>query len=97
MSMKNYWKLNITDDATLLEEIKTTNRVVQFSFESSNSWVIEHNYNTSDILVQCFDSTGVLIYYNSLEITNNTITINFTDDISGYCNILFNNADITTL
>lgn len=73
----------------------TVNDVKQFTFaHGSNQWYIEHNYNTSNVVVQIFDNNYELIMPNDIIITVNDITITFDQPVDGFVNVLFVSADI---
>jgi hypothetical protein len=95
--MNDFWKIQKNDSSEILTEIKTVNKVVQFLFANSSEWIIHHNYNCSNIVVQCFDDSGLLFLYDDIEIYSDTIIIKLSDEKSGFANVLFVGANIDAI
>jgi len=58
---------------------------VQKSFTNQSTWVVDHNLNTENAIVQVYDNDYYQIIPQTLRITdNNTITITFESSRSGY-------------
>lgn len=60
----------------------------QQSFVSQTTVSLTHNMNSSSLLVQCFNSSNVLIIPDSTTLTTvNTATVTFLASQSGFCNV----------
>jgi len=64
----------------------TVNANYAQSFSAATSVTLTHNLNTSNILVQCYDSTNTAIEFNSFSIAGvNAATVTFAAPQSGRC------------
>jgi hypothetical protein len=83
------------DNSFYGEKQSTTNNVRQYLFsENSNEWIIDHGFDTQNVIVQTYDSMNIMIIPEHIEVDNNSIKISFSSGISGFVNILF--IDSTT-
>ena len=58
---------------------------VQKSFTNQSTWVVDHNLNTFNAIVQVYDNDNYQIIPQTLRISdNNTVTITFESPRSGY-------------
>ena len=58
---------------------------VQKSFTNQSTWIVDHNLNTVNAIVQVYDTDSYQIIPQTLRITdNNTVTITFESSRSGY-------------
>jgi hypothetical protein len=58
---------------------------IQRTFTNSSTWVVNHNLNTPNAIVQAFDNNGYQIIPETLRHTdNNTVTITLSSAQSGY-------------
>jgi len=58
---------------------------VQKSFTNQSTWVVDHNLNTINAIVQVYDNDNYQIIPQTLRITdNNTVTVTFESARSGY-------------
>lgn len=56
----------------------------------STQWVVTHNFNSENVIVQCFDENKAVIFPETIQINDgNTITITFNIVQSGTARILF--------
>lgn len=55
----------------------------------ATTWTITHNKNNKRLVAQVYDNTDSLIYPNSINITENTVVIEFTTPATGTANIMF--------
>jgi hypothetical protein len=88
-------KFNKNDLLYSADAILVSNDIIQYSFSSpSLEWVINHNYNTKNVIVQTFDSNNEQIMPSSISINENTINITFSNQVSGFANIMFINVKL---
>jgi len=58
------------------------------SFTTQTSVVLTHNLNTTNVLVQCFDGSSVMIIPNTTTVTDaNNVTVTFSIAQTGNCNV----------
>lgn len=68
----------------------TINTYTHDQTTSSTSWSISHNLNSNYVIVQVYDDNHKLIIADSIALINaNTITINFSNSITGRAVVLF--------
>jgi len=73
-------------DGSRLENITVSqNATIQRSFTNASTWVVNHNLDTPNAIAQVYDVNGYQIIPSTLRHTdNNTITITFATQESGY-------------
>ena len=73
-------------DGSRLENITVAQAAtIQRSFTNQSTWVINHNFDTTNAIAQVFDAQGYQVIPQTLRHTNNnTITITFGTPESGY-------------
>ena len=58
------------------------------SFTSQTSVALAHNFNTNNVLTQCYDGSNVQVIPNTTTNTSvNTVTVTFSIAQTGYCNV----------
>jgi predicted glutamine amidotransferase len=78
----------ITLDNVLAKSNTFTIKIFEF-YDESQEWVVVHNQNTSDFIVQIYDDKNNIIY-TTIEITdNNKFLIKFTTPVKGKAKVLF--------
>lgn len=73
-------------DGSLLTNITVDQTAtVKRSFSSQSTWVVNHNLDTENAIVQSYDNDNYQIIPQSVRITDvNTVTVEFEDPRSGY-------------
>jgi hypothetical protein len=72
------------------------NTYVHLQTEASLSWTIEHNMNSTSVIVQAFDENNRVIIPDEIESTdNNTVTATFTGVFAGRAVVILGNFDGT--
>lgn len=67
------------------------------TFTSVTSVVLAHSLNTTAVIVQCFDNSGVNVEWNTLTLTDaNNVTVTFTNAQTGKCVLTGNLASSST-
>lgn len=56
---------------------------------ASTTWTITHNRNNLNVVPTVYDSTGSMIFPNSISVTENTTSMDFTTAQSGRAILLF--------
>lgn len=57
---------------------------------ASSEWIVAHNFDSENVIVQCFDETKSVIIPDSIQIIDsNTIKILFNSAISGVVRVMF--------
>src|SRR5689334_74105 len=67
------------------------------TFTTQTSVTLTHNLNTTAVITQCFDNSGVNIEWDTLTLTDaNNVTVTFTNAQTGKCVVTGNLASGTT-
>lgn len=64
--------------------------ILQYTFSASLEWVIQHNYNTTKVLVTLFDKYGTQIFAKTSIVDTNTVKVLLTEALEGTANIVVN-------
>lgn len=73
-------------DGSRLENITVDQAAtIKRSFTNSSTWVVNHNLNTENAIVQVYDNNNFQVIPSSLRITDSdTVTVTFDNPLSGY-------------
>lgn len=66
---------------------------IVYSIASSN-WILVHNYNTKNVMVQTYNENNEMIIPNNIVISENGVSIYFNQNMSGFLNIMFIDGEI---
>lgn len=61
--------------------------------EESVVWNITHTFNSTNFFIQIFDQNNELVYPNNIEVNESSLDIYFSSALTGFCNLLFINAN----
>lgn len=75
----------VGDGSQLTNITVSQSATIKKSFTAQSTWVVDHNLNTENAIVQVYDNDNYQIIPSSVRITDsNTITIGFDSTESGY-------------
>ena len=75
----------VGDGSRLTNISVSQNATVRRSFTNQSTWVVTHNLNTPNAIVQVYDSNNYQLIPQSIRLTDdNTVTITFPTQESGY-------------
>lgn len=72
-----------------------TNDIQQILYSiSSSNWILMHNRNTKNVIIQIYNENNEMVIPFNTIISENGISIYFSENISGILNIMFINGEI---